>query len=383
MAGRHQPAAEGLAGQHRACDSGREHDRGSDSCPFPTHPQRTPPDSTVAQFGTAATEVHPGPRSILARADRTASTSPATCSSGWPASGRRTRRCARSGRTAPCAPTRSSRRRPRPPRPRRAWPALGVGRGDVVMTLMGARPEWVFALLGAWRLGAVALPCSEQLRAKDIALRIAQARPALVLAAERDMAELQERARGRRGPAPVARRRCRGPAPRRARRAQPADTAAADPALLIFTSGTAGEPRARRAHAGLPARPGDAGRALVRPARRRAGVVHRGQRLVEVGAQRVRGAVDEGRRRPAARCPLRARGAARDGRRARRRRAVPVADRVPHDRQAGLAPGGAASVPAAAGLRRRAAQPGGDRRSSARRWASTSTTATARRRPAS
>ena len=69
---------------------------------------------------------------------------------------------------------------------------LGVGRGDVVMTLMGGRPEWVFGLLGAWGLGAVALPCSEQLRAKDIALRIAQVRPALVLVAGRDMAELQE-----------------------------------------------------------------------------------------------------------------------------------------------------------------------------------------------
>ena len=65
------------------------------------------------------------------------------------------------------------------------------------MTLMGARPEWVFALLGAWRLGAVALPCSEQLRSKDIALRIEQARPALVLAAERNMAELRRRARRR------------------------------------------------------------------------------------------------------------------------------------------------------------------------------------------
>src|SRR5688572_31113093 len=70
--------------------------------------------------------------------------------------------------------------------------AAGVGRGDVVMTLMGARAEWVFALLGAWRIGAVALPCSEQLRAKDIALRLAQVRPALVLAAERDIPELQE-----------------------------------------------------------------------------------------------------------------------------------------------------------------------------------------------
>ena len=66
-----------------------------------------------------------------------------------------------------------------------------MGRGNVVMTLMGARPEWVFAMLGAWRLGAVALPCSEQLRAKDIALRLERTAPALVLAAGADMAELE------------------------------------------------------------------------------------------------------------------------------------------------------------------------------------------------
>jgi acyl-coenzyme A synthetase/AMP-(fatty) acid ligase len=118
----------------------------------------------------------------------------------------------------------------------------GVGRGDVVMTLMGARPEWVFALLGAWRLGAIALPGSEQLRAKDIGLRLRNARPALVLAAERDMPEL-EAALGEVEQPP----RCRDVDAEGVPRAQPsaaaADTSAADPALLIFTSGTAGEPR--------------------------------------------------------------------------------------------------------------------------------------------
>ena len=66
------------------------------------------------------------------------------------------------------------------------------------MTLMGARAEWVFALLGAWRLGAVALPCSEQLRAKDIALRLERTAPALVLAAGRDVPELERAIDGRR-----------------------------------------------------------------------------------------------------------------------------------------------------------------------------------------
>ena len=120
---------------------------------------------------------------------------------------------------------------------------LGVGPGDVVMTLMGARPEWVFGLLAAWRLGAVALPCSEQLRAKDIALRIAQARPALVLAADRDMTELQEALAAVEKPPRWHDVDADG-LPHAEAAGEPAATSAEDPALLIFTSGTAGEPRA-------------------------------------------------------------------------------------------------------------------------------------------
>ena len=55
--------------------------------------------------------------------------------------------------------------------------AHGVARGDVVMTLIGNRPEWVLTMVACFRIGAVALPCNEQLRAHDLALRIAAARP--------------------------------------------------------------------------------------------------------------------------------------------------------------------------------------------------------------
>jgi acyl-coenzyme A synthetase/AMP-(fatty) acid ligase len=119
--------------------------------------------------------------------------------------------------------------------------ALGVGRGDVVMTLMGVRPEWVFAMLGAWRLGAVALPCSEQLRAKDIALRLEAAAPRAVLAAAHDMEEL-ERVLADVEPRPAVRDVDAGELPE-GDPPPPVTTDAEDPALIVFTSGTSGEPR--------------------------------------------------------------------------------------------------------------------------------------------
>src|SRR5262245_40937990 len=39
--------------------------------------------------------------------------------------------------------------------------ARGVGRGDVVMTLIGNRSEWVLAMCACFHIGAVVLPCTE------------------------------------------------------------------------------------------------------------------------------------------------------------------------------------------------------------------------------
>src|SRR5262245_31072151 len=67
----------------------------------------------------------------------------------------------------------------------------GVGRGDVVMTLIGNRPEWVLTMLACFRIGAVVLPCTEQLRAKDLRLRLDVTAPRVVVADERNRAELE------------------------------------------------------------------------------------------------------------------------------------------------------------------------------------------------
>src|SRR4029077_11816657 len=67
----------------------------------------------------------------------------------------------------------------------------GVRRGDVVLTLVGNRPEWVLAMVACFRSGIVVLPCSEQLRAKDLQMRLDVTRPAAIVCDERNRAELE------------------------------------------------------------------------------------------------------------------------------------------------------------------------------------------------
>ncbi len=121
-----------------------------------------------------------------------------------------------------------------------ALAARGVGRGDVVMTLVGSRPEWVLTLLACWRMGAVALPCNPQLRRQDLELRVRATDPKLAVGETRylgelpdgvpymdmdDLARVLDEDRAQETPAPLA------------------DLDPGDPAAIVFTSGTTGEPR--------------------------------------------------------------------------------------------------------------------------------------------
>ncbi|HEX5899607.1 MAG TPA: AMP-binding protein [Solirubrobacteraceae bacterium] len=116
--------------------------------------------------------------------------------------------------------------------------ALGVRRGDVVLTLVGNRPEWVSTMIACFRQGYVVLPCTEQLRAKDVRLRLDVAQPALLVCDERNDEVL--RAAGWDGPTvwvPWDDQPGRSPPPH-------AELDPEDPCLITFTSGTAGEPKA-------------------------------------------------------------------------------------------------------------------------------------------
>lgn len=118
--------------------------------------------------------------------------------------------------------------------------ARGVGRGDVVMTLIGNRPDWVFAMLACWRLGATALPGNEMLRAKDLRLRMDAARPTLVIADERNRAELEAADPATDGAQVLL---VPDEALYRADPAPATEVALTDPAVIIFTSGTSGAPK--------------------------------------------------------------------------------------------------------------------------------------------
>jgi acetyl-CoA synthetase len=121
-----------------------------------------------------------------------------------------------------------------------AFAARGVGRGDVVMTLVGNRVEWVLSLLACWRMGAVALPCSTMLRRHDLEHRVGAADPKLCVGEEAlleempggvplmtmaDVAAVMDEDRPQETPAAVE------------------EMGGEDPALIVFTSGTTGEPR--------------------------------------------------------------------------------------------------------------------------------------------
>ena len=113
----------------------------------------------------------------------------------------------------------------------------GVSRGDVVMTVIGNRPEWVEVMVACFRIGAVALPCTEQLRPKDLRARMDLTEPRAVVADARDAEAVREAGFG--GPLLTIPDESIYDAPP----APPADLSPDDPALITFTSGTAGEPK--------------------------------------------------------------------------------------------------------------------------------------------
>jgi len=121
----------------------------------------------------------------------------------------------------------------------------GLGRGDRLLVLVGKTADWHAILLGAIRLGAITIPCSDMLRARDLAFRAGHSGARLIVAERGAQAEVEamQAELGGGGPAVLylddALARLHDFPPR----APFADTTADEPAFILYTSGTTKEPK--------------------------------------------------------------------------------------------------------------------------------------------
>jgi medium-chain acyl-CoA synthetase len=133
-----------------------------------------------------------------------------------------------------------------------ALAGLGVRRGDPVIVMLPRVPEWQAAIVGALKLGALVIPSTASLRAKDIAYRVAHsgaraivttlAQTAEVDAAVPDRAALPIRLAL--GGAPAGWRDLGAVMAAASTTGTPARTRSDEPALCFYTSGTTKDPKA-------------------------------------------------------------------------------------------------------------------------------------------
>jgi acyl-coenzyme A synthetase/AMP-(fatty) acid ligase len=133
-----------------------------------------------------------------------------------------------------------------------ALAGLGVARGEPVIVMLPRIPAWQTATVGALKLGALVIPCTASLRAKDIAYRVRHSGAKAIVTTVAQVPEV-EKAVAETGGLPV--RIAVGGAPagwhdfdatlaRASTSAVPARTRSDEPALCFYTSGTTKEPKA-------------------------------------------------------------------------------------------------------------------------------------------
>jgi acyl-coenzyme A synthetase/AMP-(fatty) acid ligase len=73
-----------------------------------------------------------------------------------------------------------------------AFGDAGITKGDRVIVITPKVPDWLFAMVALLRIGAVAVPCAEQLRAKDIVFRANHSEAKAIVAHPSVVAEMDK-----------------------------------------------------------------------------------------------------------------------------------------------------------------------------------------------
>ncbi len=131
-----------------------------------------------------------------------------------------------------------------------ALAGLGVRRGDPVLVMLPRVPAWQAAVIGGLKLGALVIPCTASLRAKDIAYRARHSGARAIVttveqAPEVDAAEAPDlTVRLALGGAPAGWHDLDAVLARASTGGVPARTRSDEPALCFYTSGTTKDPKA-------------------------------------------------------------------------------------------------------------------------------------------
>jgi acetyl-CoA synthetase/medium-chain acyl-CoA synthetase len=130
-----------------------------------------------------------------------------------------------------------------------ALAALGVGRGDALLVMLPRVPAWHVAMIAGLKLGALVIPCTTTLRARDIAYRVRHSGARAIIttteqAAAVDQAGVDLPVRIALGGAPAGWHDWDALLARAATTGVPVRTRSDEPALCFYTSGTTKDPKA-------------------------------------------------------------------------------------------------------------------------------------------
>ncbi len=131
-----------------------------------------------------------------------------------------------------------------------AFSELGIKKDDRVIVLLPKIPGWLFSMLALDRIGAVVIPCSEQLRAKDLLFRATHSEASAIVAHVSNAAEvdlMRGDAKGLDKFAILGGERANWtalePIVERAKAEPGIKTLPADLAYIVYTSGTTKDPK--------------------------------------------------------------------------------------------------------------------------------------------